>query len=179
MMNRTEIEIATLELIQEVGISSFPVDLEKIADHLNIQIVYDDLDDDVSGFLVAERNSKAVAVINKLHPRNRQRFTIAHEIGHFKLHVQSEDEETIFVDKKYAFHRDANSSLGIYDQEKEANAFASNLLMPEHLVEAAIAELNLYTLDDNDMPILAKKIGVSEQALGFRLQSLGYQVGQD
>jgi Zn-dependent peptidase ImmA (M78 family) len=179
MMNRTDIEKITEDLIREIGISTFPIDLEKIANHLNIQIVYDDLEDDVSGFLVAERQDKAVAVINTSHHPNRQRFTIAHEIGHFKLHVQSANEETIFVDKKYSFHRDTNSSLGIYDQERDANAFASNLLMPEHMVAAAIAEMNLYTLDDNHMPILAKKIGVSEQALGFRLQSLGYQIGQD
>lgn len=178
-MNRTEIEKITEGLIRDTGISKFPVDLEKIANFLNIQISYDDLDDDVSGFLVAERQNKAIAVINKAHHLNRQRFTIAHEIGHFKLHVQSANEETIFVDKKYSFHRDASSSLGIYKQEREANAFASNLLMPEHMVEEAIMELNLYALDDSDMSILAKKIGVSEQALGFRLESLGYQIERD
>lgn len=177
-MERSAIERASSDLLAEVGISHFPVDLEKIAAHLNIQIIYDDLDDDVSGFLVAEGKRKAMAIINKSHHSNRQRFTIAHEIGHFILHAKSANEETVFVDKKYTFHRDGKSSLGIYQQEKEANIFASNLLMPEKLVDQAIAEMDIDILDDYAVPALAKKIGASEQALGFRLESLGYQVGQ-
>jgi Zn-dependent peptidase ImmA (M78 family) len=178
MMERSVIERKALELLDEVGISGFPIDLEKIASHLNIKIAYDVLDDDVSGFLMAEGTKKATAVINNAHHPNRQRFTIAHEIGHFMLHVNSPNEETIFVDKKYSFRRDGKSSLGIYEQERDANAFASSLLMPKRLVDNAIAEMNVDILDDYDMPTLAKKIGVSEQSLGFRLESLGYQVGQ-
>jgi Zn-dependent peptidase ImmA (M78 family) len=178
MMERSAIERKALDILEQVRIYSFPIDLEKIASYLNIKIVYDVLDDDVSGFLMAEGTRKATAVINNTHHVNRQRFTIAHEIGHFMLHVDSPNEETIFVDKKYSFRRDGKSSLGVYEQEKDANAFASSLLMPKQLVDKAIADMNLDILDDYDIPGLAKKIGVSEQALGFRLESLGYQVGQ-
>src|SRR6218665_818238 len=99
-MERSEIEEKTLELLTLTGVSDLPVDLEKIAHYLNINILYDELDDDVSGFLLVDGEKGATAVINNSHHQNRQRFTLAHEIGHFCLHVGVANEETIFVDKK-------------------------------------------------------------------------------
>lgn len=178
-INELRIERKAEQWLKKCGEKTFPINLEKIAEYLGIEIRYEDLDDDVSGFLVVE-NNKPTAVINENHHPNRQRFTIAHEIGHYCLHVKGSDTNALFVDKKYAVHhRDADSSLGKYKMEREANLFASILLMPKDLVSKAIEEHEVDFFDDPDIFLLARKFGVSEQALGFRLARLKYEVGQE
>lgn len=164
-------------LLSEAGVHSAPVDLELLADKLGVQIWYEDLEDDVSGFLTVDRN-KAVAVINSNHHANRQRFTIAHELGHFCLHAK-QSGESLFIDKGYSVHhRDNRSSLGTVRSEREANLFASVLLMPEYLIMEEIDKEGYDFFDESDTYSLARKFGVSEQALGFRLARLNYEVGE-
>lgn len=153
-----------------------PIDLFKIADFLSIDIIYNDLDDDVSGYLLVEDN-QSKAVINESHHPNRQRFTIAHEIGHYCLHVPK-NTDTLFIDKGYSIHkRDKNSSLGTISEEREANLFASVLLMPGKLVKDVIENNDIDFLDDYDVKELSDSFGVSEQAFAFRLAKLKYEVG--
>ena len=178
-INSLKIERKAEQLLKKCGERTLPVNLEKITEYLGIEIRYDDLDDDVSGFLVVEKGN-STTVINDSHHPNRQRFTIAHEIGHYCLHVKKNEDNALFVDKKYAIHhRDADSSLGKYKLEREANLFASMLLMPKNLVRKAVEEHEIDFFDDSDIFLLARKFGVSEQALGFRLARLEYEVGQD
>lgn len=60
-------------------------------------------------------------IINSLHHPHRQRFTIAHEIGHRVKHTR---ELSSFEDK--TFFRNGDSNL----IEIQANKFAAELLMP-------------------------------------------------
>ena len=76
------------QLIKILGITEPYVDVENIAKQLNINLILEELDDDVSGFLVI-KDKEPTIIVNKLHGKNRRRFTIAHEIGHFKLHAAS------------------------------------------------------------------------------------------
>lgn len=165
------------KLLKDVGISSAPVDLEAIANFLHLQVWFEELEDDVSGFLSVD-SDKSVAVINANHHFNRQRFTLAHEIGHFCLHVGAE-KESLFIDRKFAVHhRNHISSLGTVKKEREANLFASILLMPKSLISDEIKSSKFDFFDDSETYMLAKKFGVSEQALGFRLARLKYEVGE-
>jgi len=176
-INERRIEKRALSVLDESNIDSFPVDLDSISASLGVTIRYEDLDDDVSGFLMVDSDN-AVAVINNNHHSNRQRFTIAHEIGHFCLHTNNTKKESLFVDKAYSIHhRNKKSSTGTDKKEREANLFASILLMPESMVDEAVDDLELDFFNDEDIPLLAKKIGVSDQALGFRLARLEYEVG--
>jgi len=62
---------------------------------------------------------------NDPHPLVRQRFSIAHEIGHFILHQK---QGQLFIDKTYkVFLRDQLSSSGENIQEIQANQFAAAL----------------------------------------------------
>jgi Zn-dependent peptidase ImmA (M78 family) len=176
MISYKKIEAKANLLLKKTGINSAPIEIERIAEYLGVDIKYDDLDDDVSGFLSVDPDH-AVAVINSEHHPNRQRFTIAHELGHFVLHVKS--NEGLFIDKKYAVHhRDSKSSLGTVDTEREANLFASALLMPRSLVRELLEDYQVDFLDEIETHSFARKLGVSEQALGFRLARLNYEVGE-
>src|SRR6266581_6619050 len=112
------------ELLEKFNIKRAAVDVEKIAKELNIEIVRGDVDEDVSGYLMRDlRTGKAVIGVNDSHIKPRQRFTIAHELGHFLLHTG----ETFHVDQEKGAltvkFRDAQSSTGEDDSEREANLF--------------------------------------------------------
>ena len=66
--------------------------------------------------------------------------------------------------------RDTKKQLRLKDPvEFSANRFAAAILMPEELVEKAIQERT--SVSD-----MARSFGVSEEAMGYRLQNLGYKV---
>src|SRR5687768_10712824 len=126
-----------IELLREYGIQDIPIDVHWLAEKLNVQIKPEALDDDTSGVLVI-KNNLAVIGVNKFHHNRRQRFTIAHELGHFILHGKNSN---IFIDKKYfTFYRDQDSAGGKDEQEITANAFAAELLMPQHILENYVDE---------------------------------------
>lgn len=76
-------------------------------------------------------SGKGTIGFNPTESKTRQRFTIAHELGHFELHKQ---DSGLFVDKEFKMlFRDQNSSSGEIRKEQEANAFAAAILMPENI----------------------------------------------
>ncbi len=148
---------------------SLPIDVLQIAQALDISISKQDMEDSVSGILLIE-GDHAVVGVNKDHHPNRQRFTIAHELGHYLLHRTS---TSVFIDGSSVFFRDGTSSEGTRLQEIEANAFAAELLMPEALLREHIGEQPLDVFDDTALWRLADLFGVSVQALSIRLSKLG------
>lgn len=161
-----QIDEQTSSMLRSFGLLSVPIDVQAVAGMLGAKIVYADLDDDVSGFLLRERKLVTIA-INKAHHPNRQRFTIAHECGHLHLHADQGDR--LWVDKHTTlFYRDTSSSTGEQKAEIQANQFAAGLLMPEQLL---LENLNNET-NEVDVLQLALKFQVSEQAMLWRLSSL-------
>jgi len=96
---------------------------------------------------------------------------MAHELGHFILHKR----EGIHVDEDDFFirFRDERSTLGTDPEEREANAFAAELLMPRALIESDVGKRRgLSFLDEGELRELAKCYGVSLQACMLRLVNL-------
>src|SRR5437773_283248 len=92
------------------GTTAVPVDVSRLAEMEGVQIERSDFGEEISGLLV-KHGDRATIGVNARHAGGRQRFTIAHELGHFLLHSSRE----LFVDKDYVVHfRDDNSSTG-YD----------------------------------------------------------------
>lgn len=153
-------------LLSDYGIQDVPVNVHALAREVGARIVEEVLDDDTSGVLVI-KNNQAVIGVNKYHHHRRQRFTIAHELGHFLLH---RDDASVFVDT--IFYRDANSSEGMDEQEIAANAFAAELLMPEPILRQYLKSQGIDLFDDVAVKRLALRFDVSEQALTIRLINL-------
>lgn len=162
-----EIDKRSTELLQKLSLFRAPVDVEAVARHLGAELVFDELEDDVSGLLLREHGTSTIAV-NKLHHPNRQRFTLAHECGHLLLHADKGDR--LWLDRAL-FFRDSSSSAGDQLSEIEANQFAAGLLMPEELVLKAIGRGQ--AISEFDVVRLAMRFEVSERAMTFRLVSLG------
>jgi Zn-dependent peptidase ImmA (M78 family) len=152
------------------------VPIEKIAKSFGISLKIDAVDDDLSGFLYRDQKAKNVIIgANKSHHPNRQRFTIAHELGHYLLH----EGELVHLDSdRGAFMlnlRDSISSKGEDNDEREANLFAAELLMPEKFLKQELEGKELDILGGSGfVHTLAKKYRVSTEALTFRLANLGY-----
>ncbi|MBR7837816.1 ImmA/IrrE family metallo-endopeptidase [Actinospica durhamensis] len=148
-----------------------PVAVDDLARLLGIVVVRRRFEDaDVSGMLF--RGEREVIGVNEVHHRVRQRFTIAHELGHHVLHPGRE----LILDAPVRVNfRDRTSSMATDREEIEANAFAAALLMPEPMIRAELDRLPEEIRRDVDLTIkvLADRFEVSIAALGFRLINLG------
>ncbi len=141
-------------------------DLDKVLDFLNIVAVSIDfkeiLDehDDIAG-LLSKEDDEWYIYTNSENPAYRQRFTIAHEIGHYYLnHISKETPNDVMW-------RDKVSTLGTNPMETSANAFAAELLMPESLID------EMYQLGYS-VRKMAYELRVSIAAINNRLDYLGY-----
>lgn len=150
---------------------SFPVNIELLCKKLHIDLDCMPIEDDVSGMIVMGKDSSAAIIINGNHHPNRQRFTGAHELGHYYLHYKSGLE---FIDH-VRYRRSLDEPSTKPDQaEIEANYFAAELLMPRFEVERAISRMLINVFDDGEVADLARYFGVSMQAMAVRLNTLGY-----
>lgn len=157
------------KVLKSIENYSIPISLSSIIKHEGITLVHSDLDDSVSGFFVI-KNDKPFISINKNQSENRQRFTLAHELGHYFLH-----QKKMFIDRSNkSLFRNDKSSTGEERQEIQANTFAANLLMPEDLIKS---ELKKAPPKGDVIDYLASEFKVSSQAMSFRLSNLGYDFG--
>jgi Zn-dependent peptidase ImmA (M78 family) len=148
-----------------------PIDVEVIAQGEGARLLREPLDADVSGVLLRRDSQTLIAVNNAHHPR-RQRFTIAHELGHLLLHPG----RPYTVDSTIRLNwRDDLSSLASDKEEIEANAFAAALLMPQALVRHALDDLRATrsTNESHLIETLAQRFNVSSEAMSIRLVNLG------
>jgi Zn-dependent peptidase ImmA (M78 family) len=170
-IRRRKIEAMVEALLSENGITEAPVPVSQIAKARGARIFVDSLEGDLSGFLFRDKDQAVIGVNTQHHP-NRQNFTTAHELGHLLLHEQ----EQLHVDREFRVRlRSDVSSQGTDEAEREANFFAASLLMPKGFLEADLAkEEYVDLLDDTFLHGLARKYGVSTQALVNRLKNLRY-----
>ena len=165
------IEEQATKLLEENDVRRAPVPVDAIARAMGLDVRYSPTTDDVSGALI--RNGKsAVIAVNSAQHENRQRFTIAHEIGHFILHkrAQRHFDEDFRID-----YRNSVSSEATERDEIQANIFAAALLMPEKFLRRDILRMEADESDsDHVIQLLALRYKVSSRAMELRLLNLGF-----
>lgn len=169
--NFNYIEEKAVNLLKDNKLYKPAIDVDKLAEKLNIKVESKNLSNGISGFLVMTE-SQAVITYKHGDNENRRRFTVAHEIGHFIFHSK---DQPIFIDKApTVLFRNTASSTGEDYKEREANAFAASLLMPKELLEEQLKKApHDFT---KAIKFLADKFKVSENAMSFRLSNLGYGI---
>lgn len=167
----SDIEEKSISILRNFGIERPPIPVRKVAENIGAKVRPSNFKDEVSGLLTIKEGSPTIG-FNERHSVVRQRFTIAHEVGHLVLHRNDSD---LFVDKGYSkvFFRDNRSSEGEYRRELEANAFAASLLMPVRLIEQEISRQEFDLGEGNSLDVLADSFKVSRQAMAYRLANSG------
>jgi Zn-dependent peptidase ImmA (M78 family) len=162
MVRRKHIRLLVQRLLMEHNVRTAPVPVQETP-----------AEDTLSGFLYSGRKQNtAVIGVNANHHPNRRNFTAAHELGHYLLH----DFRDVHVDRDFkVWLRSDASSKGTNVEEKEANLFAAELLMPARFVARDVERIGtIDLLEETVLQDLASKYGVSLQAMTFRLAYLGY-----
>jgi len=161
------------KLLKSARIENPPVRVDKIAEKLKAKLSFEPFEgeDDISGILYRDEKQTVIG-INSTHSKVRQRFTIAHEIGHLVLH-----DGDLFVDQTMRVNfRDKRSSLAENQHEIEANKFAAELLMPQEMIRREVMKhitKKKAATETQLIAELARVFDVSEQAMGYRLFNLG------
>lgn len=172
---RTE-EAEARRLLEKYRVLEPPVPVERIARGEGAQIARHHFEGWESGFVLRDNGRTIIGVNTRTSPR-RQRFTIAHEIGHLLLH----EGKPLIVDHSVRVDwRDDVSAMATDAQEIMANAFAAALLMPAELIfshlkqyVATIAQSDRLLSRDHLITQLARTFDVSTEAMGYRLINLG------
>ena len=142
------------ERLAKVVLAKYPsngyVDIELIVRDFGIRIYFYAFSSEISG-IFTWMGYQPVIGINKLHPKVRQRFTLAHEFYHFLRHPE---DRRVF-----------KMSTMVTDnlEERQASEFAASLLMPKQLIIANKEKSN---------KALARLLRVSEEAMEIRLTDL-------
>ncbi len=158
------------ELLHQAKVRKVPVPVDLLARRIGAIIHFEPFQGQVSGMVHRQPNGTTVIGVNSSHPITRQRFTIAHELGHLLLHR----DENLHVDEKAPIgFRNEESSLATNDSEIEANQFAAELLMPVDLLTKEIKSLPEELEPEQAVTRLADRFQVSEQAMTLRLTRLG------
>lgn len=164
------------QLLEQAHITKPPVRVESLAKQVGARIRYEPFSGEgLSGMAYRQPDGKLCIGVNALHPRNRRRFTIAHELAHLVLHQQ----EDLHIDEAFRIQlRNDRSSQAIDEKEIEANQFAAELLMPAAWLHDDLHDRQIdLESDDHAIAELAKKYQVSVQAMTIRLSALGADRG--
>ena len=142
---------------------SAPVDVHNLPDRLGIRLKKAFLADGISGMLEKLEETFLITVC-ATDPHTRQRFTLAHELGHYMLHRHLvgdgiDDDRAYRSTQVGKYH---NTLIGPAE-ETEANKFAANLLMPRELVNSERSK------EGSTVQSMAALFQVSEHAMSIRL----------
>jgi len=164
---------ANVEILADFT-STYPVDVKAAAEAIGVRVLADDLPEGVSGKIQKDTRGSYYIVVNKRDSEVRQRFTIAHELGHFMYHrdligdgvadspaYRAPDETIYETTPLERFH------------ETQANRFAANLLMPQWLLK------ELRQQGHSSDQALAQALNVSLPAMRVRLGKDPYPSGLD
>lgn len=159
-------------LLDEAGVTKAPVPVERLARLKGCRVVKSNLKE-VSGILFRS-DEGAIIGVNDGHAPTRQRFTIAHELGHLLLHAGQE----VHYDKDYRVSlRTEESSTGTNLEEVEANFFAASLLMPDRLLRSDPRASQMDIENEEVILALSRAYGVSAQAMTHRLLRMARRGG--
>lgn len=145
-----------------------PVNIEGLIRELGIELDKKaDLDEDIAGQIERLENGKYKISVNKDDHYYRQRFTMAHELGHYFFHRSligdGVDDNKAYRSTKDGLFFNANIKPA---HETRANQFAASILMPEPLVCEIYKELN------GDITEIAKRFQTSKQAMQIRVNGI-------
>ncbi len=159
------VPVHVFELADIMGIkwqTTNPERLKKIVDKKLYKKDIIQNEEDIYGYF--DHVTRTIYLNDKDQPITRQRFTMAHEIGHVALHEHLKNLlQTVFLRQDIFTPRDSI--------EDEANYFAGYLLMPDRDIQDRLKFTVLMTSPTEVISTLAKTFAVSPEALRIRMKT--------
>lgn len=155
-------EIIASQERQRLGLGDAPIPVfrEFLEREVGLRVFYIELrPSSYAGLYVYDALMGGCIAINKLHPSERRRWSLAHEFAHFLVHRHQVD---LIQEDEYQ---------RLPARERFAEAFAKNFLMPSSSIGRQIGTKDIQR---SDLFILANYFGVSVQAMTLRLEELRY-----
>jgi Zn-dependent peptidase ImmA (M78 family) len=144
------------------------VPIERMAGQCGAEVRYLPYEGELAGML-ARSGDTAVIGVNSRHHRNRQRFTIAHELAHLVLH-----DLEVHIDRDFRVGlREVAVETTEGAMEIEANRLAVELLMPYDMMLQDVGEAGIDFEGLEDVGPLSRRYGVSRQVMMHRLARIG------
>ncbi len=160
-----KLEELTSNILLSNDMYKVPVDVVKIANSNDIKVFEASLVSKISGAIRYKKETKKYEIlVNKEDTKVRQRFTIAHEIGHYFLHKDFLKNEGVHIDA-ILYRANNENEEEAKKREKEVDYFAGALLMNKTLLEKL--------RNENSITELAEIFDVSVSAMTVRLDILG------
>jgi Zn-dependent peptidase ImmA (M78 family)/DNA-binding XRE family transcriptional regulator len=126
--------------------------LAELVEERGAKVLVLDLDETISGMTAKARRGAdgevPIIVLNRRHPGERQRFTLAHELGHLLL-----------------------EPLGSADSEKACHRFAGAFLVPAGSLRAEVGRIR-HSISLGELVRLKALFLVSMQCLVYRMRDL-------
>lgn len=152
------LEKLTSNILLNNDLYKIPVNILKIAKANDITVFTADLEKKILGAIRYDKqNKKYTILLNEKQSYEQQRFTLAHELGHFFLHKQILESEELHVDIMYKIEN---------EQEAEVDYFAGALLMNKLLLEKMYEK-------NQSIRELAEMFEVSVSVMTIRLDTIG------
>jgi len=151
-------DTAAREVLAKAKLTRPPIDVQAVARELGVAVFSRPFPNALSA-LILRHGKNAFIGVNSHQAPVRQRFSVAHELGHFVLHHADHH----FID--YAGSPEGEVPGYDWEHERAANQFAAELLMPAEMVTRDARTTSL--------PRLARRYDVSQEAMGFRVANLG------
>lgn len=172
------------------------VDVDVIARAAGAQVVYNHFPGGLEAAFVWRNNNPPLIGVNSAVAGRRQRWALAHSLGHLLLHAHRPLTVDYSARTETGEGRSVSTRTGpaspsgagpVYkglptvEEEAVANRFAARLLMPAEVVQARLsawcAVKDMLPGRDALIGELAREFAVSGEAMGFRLLDLGLALG--
>jgi Zn-dependent peptidase ImmA (M78 family) len=146
--------------------SQYPVKLGQIARDLGVAIRVSSLGTGISGQISREGNQYVIRV-NRNEARERQRFTIGHELAHYLLHRSIIDSDPEGITDTVLYRSGKPERI-----EFEANRLAAEIVMPISLIQKELKESFGGMVTEATIESLAARFEVSKSAMEIKLTNL-------
>lgn len=143
-----------------------PVDVEALIQKIGISFSFEPMPEGKSGLIRKELNGRFTIKINSNEGRQRQRFTAAHELGHYFMHRHLLEAGGEHADRLFDGEINPSGPL-TYLHETQANRFAAETLMPKSEIKRLFDPLTL------NYEELSAAFEVSPKAMAWRIYNLG------
>lgn len=154
-------------LLGRLGVDSPPVPVDQVAQQCGAEIRYAPYEGEMSGLLF-NNGDRIIIGLNSSDTKVRQRFAIAHELGHLALHGDKE----LHVDRTFSSTRGKGAAMKIDQVESDANDFAVRMLIPMSMITSDLRGKPVDYSDGEKMRGLSERYKVGTEVMTYRLMRL-------